>query len=170
MNVARSVYEAASESEKFEAYYNLQDAEAAYYGTDEGRASLISVINTNADSPNRGHWLEILDRADKKREFIETQMATLADKLHPEKRIFLHFNQNMKVEEYNGRKYVAMANGSYSDGREYSFDWDQSTGKVIYEEKDDIDSMRILGVAKNINTAKALCESWYQSIESQPVS
>lgn len=170
MNVARSVYKAASESERFEAYYNLQDAEAAYYGTDEGRAALISVINTNTDSPNRGHWLDILDRADKKREFIETQMATLADKQNPEQRIILPFNQNMKVEEYNGRKYVSMANGSYSDGRQYSFDWDQSTGQVIYEEKDDIDSMRTLGVAKDIGAAKALCENWYKNTESQPVS
>lgn len=170
MNVARSVYKAASPSEQFEAYYNLQDAEEAYYGTDEGRAALISVINTNADSPNRSHWLGILDRADKKREFIETQMATLADRQNPDQRIALPFNPNMKVEEYNGRKYVAMANGSYSNGKEYSFDWDQQTGQVIYEEKDDIDSMRTLGIAKDIGTAKALCENWYKNIESQPVS
>lgn len=170
MNVARSVYKAAAESEKFAAYYNLQDAEEAYYGTEEGRAALISIINTNADSPNRSHWLEILDRADKKREFIETQMATLADKHNPEQRFILPFNQNMKVEEHNGLKYVAMANGSYSDGREYYFDWDQQTGQIIYEEKDDVDSMRILGVAKDIGAAKAVCENWYQNIKSRLVS
>jgi hypothetical protein len=166
MNVARSVFKAASDSEKFEAYYNLQDAEAAYYGTDEGRASLIESINANSDSPNRGHWLEILDRADKKREFIETQMATIADKQNSAK-ISLLFNQNMRVEEYNGRKYVAMADGAYSDGREYSFSWDQTTGQVLYEEKDDLDSMRILGVAKNIGSAKELCDNWYQKTESR---
>lgn len=167
MNVARSVFNAASEAEKFEAYYNLQDAEEAYYGTDEGRASLISVINTNADSPNRGHWLEVLDRADKKREFIETQMATRADKQTPDRKASLPFNQNMRVEEHGGRKYVAIADGSYSDGREYSFDWDQSSGQVLYEEKDDIDSMRVLGVAKDIGAAKNLCSNWYENVESK---
>jgi hypothetical protein len=164
MNVARSVYKAASPSEQFEAYYNLQDAEEAYYGTDEGRASLIATINSNVDSPNRNHWLGILERADKKREFIETQMATLADKQNPEHKISLPFNHNMKVEEYGGRKYVALANGSYSDGREYSFDWDQTSGQVVYEEKDDLDSMRTLGVAKDIGTAKNVCENWYKNI------
>lgn len=163
MNVARSVHKAASPSEAFEAYYNLQDAEEAYYGTDEGRASLITVINSNADSPNRGHWLGILDRADKKREFIETQMATLADKHDSEQKMSLPFNSNMKVEEYNGRKYVALANGSYSDGREYAFDWDQTSGQVIYDEKNDPDSMRTLGVAKDVGAAKNLCENWYQN-------
>lgn len=162
MNVARSVYKAAAPSEQFEAYYNLQDSEEAYYGTDEGRAALISVINTNADSPNRGHWLEVLDRADKKREFIETQMATLADKQNSGQAASLPFNQNMKVETHGGRKYVALANGSYPDGSEYSYDWDQSSGQVIYAEKEDIDSMRTLGVAKNISSAKNLCENWFR--------
>jgi hypothetical protein len=170
MNVARSVFKAAAPSEQFEAYYNLQDAEEAYYGTDEGRASLITVINDNTDSPNRTHWLEVLDRADKKREFIETQMATLADKQHPDQKNSLPFNPNMRVEEYNGRKYVALANGSYSDGREYSFDWDQSSGQVLYEEKDDIDSMRTLGIAKDIGSAKNLCSNWYENLESKATS
>lgn len=170
MNVARSVFSAASPSEKFEAYYNLQDAEAAYYGTEEGRAALIALINNNADSPHRSHWLEILDRADKKREFIETQIATLADKRSSEKRVVLPFNQNMKVEELNGRKYVVMATGSYSDGKEYSFDWDQQTGQIIYEEKDDIDSMRVIGIAKDIGAAKAVCENWYQRTGTQLAS
>ena len=164
MNVARSVYKAAAPSEQFEAYYNLQDSEEAYYGTDEGRAALISVINSNADSPDRGHWLGVLDRADKKREFIETQMATLVGKQNPERKISLPFNQNMRVEAHGGRKYVALANGSYPDGSEYSYDWDQTSGQVIYEEKDDLDSMRTLGVAKDIGSAKNLCENWYRKV------
>lgn len=167
MNVARSVYKAASDAEKFEAYYNLQDAEVAYYGTDEGRSSLIACINENVDSPNRDHWLSILERADQKREFVEGQLASFTDKQGATTKPILRFNQNMRVEEYNGRKYVALATGSYPDGTGYNFDWDQTSGAVTYEEKDDIDSMRMLGIAKDIGAAKNLCQHWYEKNKIQ---
>lgn len=159
MAVARSVYKAASEAEKLEAYYNLQDAETAYYGTDEGRASLIQHINDNADSSNRKHWMEILDRADSRREFVETQIASLS-KATPQEAV-LPFNPNMRVEASKGRKYVVVANGAYSDGIEYGFDWDQNSGRILYEEKNNPDSMRILGSATDIGSAKSVCQNWF---------
>lgn len=159
MAIARSVYKAASETEKMEAYYNLQDAETAYYGTDEGRASLIQHINDNSDSPNRKHWLEILDRADSRREFVETQIASLSK--HTTQEAVLPFNPNMRVEASKGRKYVVVANGAYSDGIEYAFDWDQNSGRILYEEKNNPDSMRVLGTATDIGAAKNLCQSWF---------
>jgi hypothetical protein len=165
--VARSVYKAASDSEKFEAYYNLQDAEEAYYGTNEGRASLIAHINSTEDSTTREHWIQVLDRADAKREFIEKQMmASAGDRETSDKKVSLPFNPNMRVEEYGGKKFVMLANGSYSNGTEYKFDWDQTSGQVLYEEKDDIDSMRIIGVAKDIGSAKNLCTYWYEKSAS----
>lgn len=170
MLVARSVFKIASESEKLEAYYNLQDAEEAYYGTDEGRNSLTDYINTVQDSSSKKHWLEVLERADKKREFIETQIATLADKQNSETKDSLTFVQNMRVEEYNGRKYVVLAKGSHPDGREYIFDWDQSSGKVLYEELNEIDSARILGLAKEIGSAKNLCQNWHENSKIQKAS
>lgn len=160
MLVARSVYKAAADGEKFEAYYNLQESEEAYYGTEEGRASLIEYINTSDNSSNKENWLQILDRADKRREFVETNVATRSD--HPStQKEPLVFNQNMRVENLNGRKYVTLADGAYSDGIEYAFDWDQTSGQILYEEVGDTDSMRILGFAQDVGAAKNVCENWY---------
>ena len=168
MMVARSVYQAASESEKFAAYYNLQDAEEAYYGTDEGRSSLIAHINRESDPTKKQHWLEVLDRADKRREFVENQLASLTTKEPVTYKPKLLFNANMRVETSNGRKYVILADGTYPDGRNYMFDWDQTSGRILYEESGDPDSGRLLGIATDVGTARNICENWY--IKNMPDS
>ena len=170
MMVARSVFNAASHSEKFEAYYNLQDAETAYYGTEEGRASLIDSINSTTDAKSRTHWLEILAKADQKREFIETQMNSRNDQRNHAEPDSLVFNQNMKVEDFGGRKYVLMADGAYPDGTKYRFDWDQSSGQVAYEEEGDEESMRVLGAARDLTSAKSLCSNWFSRTSAQSIS
>jgi hypothetical protein len=163
MVLARDVYKAAeTQSEKMEAFFNLQNSEVEYYGTEEGRTSLIHHINTTDNAQHRSHWLQILDKADAKREFFESQDNTWAPPLPPRIKPLL-FGNLVTHADANGHQVTPLSTGKYDNGVEYHFEWDETRGMVFYEETDDVESMRGLGKATTLEQAKKVSETWYQS-------
>jgi hypothetical protein len=162
MSLARNVYKAANtQSEQMDAYHSLQEAEADYYSTDEGRNSLVEHINKTTDSITRKHWLSILEKADQKREFSELQEASANQTANQRYvRFSLKFAPT-EVETPTGQKIIKLSTGKYRSGEEYHFDWDETRGIVFYEESDDVDSIRSLGQASSLQKAKEISEDWY---------
>lgn len=159
MIVARSVFSAASEDEKLVAYLNLSEAEEAYYGTEEGRRSLMEHIEkTPQSSPDRMHWEEMLAKADMRREFIESGVAASPTATT------INFHSKLSFSDKDGTKVVTLGTGSVA-GEEYVFDWEQTEGFVSCQ-KNDTSVAEILGKAKNISSAKNLCEEWHQKATS----
>jgi len=163
MTLARDVYKAAgTQSEKMEAYFNLQNSEVEYYGTEEGRTSLIHHINTTDNPQHKSHWLEILTKADAKREFFESQDNSWAPP-SPLKKKSLMFGNLAAKTDTSGHQVTSLSTGKYDNGVEYHFEWDQTRGMVFYAETNDIESLRGLGKATTLEQAKKVSETWYQS-------
>lgn len=159
MLVARDVMKVAQGAETFTAKYNLEEAETAYYGTEEGRTSLIASINTEANEQVRSYWTQLLQKADSKREFIESATAQVV-----KGKVALPFKRDLKVEsDGNGRKSVLLAEGAYTNGTGYSFDWDQKSGLIFYGEDENEDSFKSLGKATNLTVAKRISEEWFNA-------
>lgn len=160
LSVAREVYQASSsDSERIEAYYNLQEAEMLYYGTEEGRDSLINHINSTDSSSKRSHWLEVLSKADLRREFLESQGGWVEpSKPTPQ----LPSTGYREYTSSTGHQMVVLYAGPHDSAPlECKYEWDRTTGKIFYEEGQDLESFRILGRADNPETAQKIAQDWY---------
>lgn len=160
LSVAREVYQASSnDSERMEAYYHLQEAEALYYGTEEGRTSLINHINSTDNSGKRSHWLEVLSKADLRREFLESQGGWA----EPARSIpQLPSTGSREYTTDSGHQMVVLYAGPHNSAPlQCKYEWDKTTGKIFYEEGDDLESFRILGKATTPEVARKIAQDWY---------
>lgn len=164
MELARQVHSAAStQSERLDAQYNVAQAELEYYGTEEGRSSLISHINTTENLEYRQYWQKLITEADEKREFWEQTEAWAKPAPRPQHKLTFNDPASSTYITGNSHTMVRLSSGKYKSQEEYSFEWDATNGQVLYEESDNIESFRILGTATDLKQAQSLANRWFHA-------
>ena len=170
VSVAHSVYSATEGAAQFEAYENLRKAEIDYYATDEGQDNLIDAIQKSVSGDYRDMLLDIQRNSQETRmrnELSDGDMAAMWGQPAPKVPAELPRVTTLAGGLNDEGHMIHVLSRGTSNGTNFDFTWNASTGRISYGETDetgseDMDSVRFLGRAANMEEAKAIATKWYR--------
>lgn len=162
--MARTVYAAAStQSEKLEAYMLLQDAEELYYATTEGRDALVTNIQTVKEGDLKSHWVNVLDRADSRRQFVESGVEGLRNQFPAPDSPWAEPNKVTKpaLKTLVDAGDVMRRSETLPSGEKITYEWDKNRKTVWVEVEDNVEDSRAIGSASTVTEAETLIARWH---------